>query len=132
MLTSALFRSFFIALAVMAALHFFALHYFWYWVYWWFDIPLHVLGGMMASALALWARFGHPATSAWNALRALGIAVGSALLVGILWEGFEASTEIINLSEEGLDSLLDLGADLAGGLLVYLMAVLFYKSNIRL
>ena len=36
---------FLIALSVLAALHFIALSLYLYWQVWWFDIPMHLLGG---------------------------------------------------------------------------------------
>lgn len=107
------------ATAATAVLHFLALAFFWYWLYWWFDIVIHVLGGVVVGSAAL--SFLGALSIPFNAHRALFAVLASAIIIGVLWEVFEAQTGIILWPDERLDSALDVLADIAGALVAFLL-----------
>jgi hypothetical protein len=71
--------------AVVAYLYFLGLEYSLFWFYWWYDIPMHLLGGLVVgfwgSALA--------ARRAVLPYQALTLVLLAALVIGITWEIFE-------------------------------------------
>lgn len=107
----------------------------WYWAYWWFDIVMHVGGGVWVAWAAVWMAGRLDATRplpAW--ITALGV-LASVALVGVLWELLEAVADAYLILQaapfSGLvdgfgeapfngrfDSLLDLFNDLVGGAIV--------------
>lgn len=71
-------------------LHIAAEHYYWYWQFRWFDIPMHFLGGVWLGIAGVWLVH-H--TRWFGTLRELVTPFTAALLaglcIGILWEGYE-------------------------------------------
>lgn len=107
---------------VIAFLHVGALEYFWYWQFWWFDIPLHFLGGVLIALMASFFYVRYVSTEGYITSRMLFINLISAvLIVGFLWEVFElvvGGREFAD-SDYTLDTISDMFTDLAGGLFVY-------------
>ncbi|MBI2475761.1 MAG: hypothetical protein HYV67_00780 [Candidatus Taylorbacteria bacterium] len=108
---------------LVAALHVLAVVFFLYWSYWWFDMPLHLLGGFSVGLFSLWIfgggrRAHYPPSS----LRVLSVAVSGALVVGLAWEFFEYSAGLTfdPLSNYTLDTVKDLTMDVVGGYLAHL------------
>ena len=89
-----------------------------YWRLWWFDIPMHVLGGVWAAVCASWllARRGETAPLLWCLV--------FALAVGVTWEVFEYSEGIAfpQYLSYPIDTAKDLVMDLAGAVLGWLLA----------
>lgn len=79
-----------ITAAVLTVFTWVAVTYFLYWRIWWFDMPMHILGGLYAALLAAWlvAYRGSPIS--------LPLCLLFALLTGIVWEIFEYSEGITN------------------------------------
>lgn len=104
------------SLITLAVVHILATQFSLYWKYSWFDIPTHLLGGMViVFGIFLVPLFGvrlHKRHySFWYVL-------GYVLLIGIAWELFEMAigmtrfeTNVVN------DLLIDLAMDLVGGAL---------------
>lgn len=107
---------FFTALILLAVVHIVALELYLYWKFPWFDVPMHLLGGV-AVALGysiLCTRFSPRfQTLSWYII--------SVLFIGIGWECFEYVAGISLVREESflLDTALDLCMDTLGGILGY-------------
>jgi hypothetical protein len=106
-----------------------AMHFFWYWMYWWFDIPMHFLGGAWLGGMAILAlRRWAPEKVERQGLVYL-TAIGTALFVGGLWEVFEFSldTFVTMRVNDILDTITDFGMDVAGALSI--AALIIGKSK---
>lgn len=107
----------FFTTVLLAAIHFLALAFFWYWTYWWLDILMHFLGGLLVGFAVLWFFFSpsrHAMT--FGVGRALVVILASVIVVGVLWEAWEAYAGIIRWPDEWLDSMFDVFSDIAGSL----------------
>lgn len=96
-----------------------------YWVYHWFDIPMHFLGGMFVAFLALWSAHGASergisfTSYPYRRLSAMLLfVVLAALIVGIAWELFEVVTGMPRELNYQFDTALDLLLDVFGGVSV--------------
>ncbi|RMD61904.1 hypothetical protein D6833_07570 [Candidatus Parcubacteria bacterium] len=108
----------------------------WYRTIWWFDIPMHLLGGGWLVVLFFYlrtTRFAHVALDSAPCLRFLS-ALGFVALVGVGWEFFEYGLEFVLPSHlpaaaRLADTFGDLLNDLLGGVAVYylLTAVRFFR-----
>ena len=94
-------------------LHILALFLFWYWRVWWFDIPMHYAGGAWIGGMTAWWVIAYRKNTP-----VMFASLAAALLVGIAWEAFEFGVDMFSafLQNDIVDTLSDLGADVAGGL----------------
>lgn len=102
----------------------------WYWVYPWFDMPMHFLGGACAALFLLWLRpaisFTHPLFSRVpQYVPVLFMILAAAAFVGVLWEIGEFAYVALFVKQKTLwlaqgrsDTVSDLSFDLLGALLV--------------
>lgn len=100
-------RFFTLALAtLLLASHALALEFFWYWQFAWFDIFMHILGGM---TIVSFLSSASPKASVF-AITAI------ALVVGLAWEVFESAIGAAALFAGGdlVDTVTDIGAMLFG------------------
>lgn len=108
----------FLAAFFLAVLTWIAVRHFLYWRIWWFDIPMHVLGGVWAGLCAAWllARRGHAFSLVW--------CLSFAFAVGVAWEIFEYSEGIATSRylSYPMDTAKDLAMDLFGAAAGYLLA----------
>jgi len=115
-----------ILLYIIFVLHLLALYFFWYWQFWWFDIVMHMLGGMWLAGQGMWLYWRwcrHTQKGTHIPMGALfSVSMISVVVFGVLWELFELSIDayIIFKQNDISDTLSDLGADVAGGLLTFL------------
>lgn len=107
---------------LVAGLNLLALRYFLYWRTWWYDIPMHFLGGLICAAIVLWFVAYEVPPGLRSKVNRLALTVIATLIIGILWEIFEYKTGITK-GEIGYwqDTIHDIGMDLAGGLAAYLL-----------
>ena len=98
-----------------------AMKFHWYFTIWWFDMPMHFLGGIFIGLLAL----------AFSPRRPVLTAFLSVLMIGVLWELFEFSldTFITYNPHNFLDTFSDLVFDLVGGLTASLYFLYNYKHE---
>jgi hypothetical protein len=106
----------------IAGLNLLALKYFLFWRLWWYDIPMHFLGGFILASIALWIVAYEVPVGLRPKVNRLAAAVLMALIVGILWEIFEYVAGITK-GEAGYwqDTLKDITMDVVGGLAAYLV-----------
>ena len=110
-----------ILLYIIATLHIAALYFSWYWEFWWYDIMMHFLGGFwlfgMGFLLLFFSKTKRPHLSIY------GCAFALLLIIGMLWELFEFSldTLVVFQSNDLVDTVSDIGMDIAGGLVAFLV-----------
>lgn len=125
---------------LIMAVHTVATLRYWYWVYPWFDIPMHFAGGILAAMLflrifndaGLIEKVENSEPAKRGILKSkemiiLVVLLGFVALVGVLWELFEFLLDIslkrasVHLpSQVGLsDTMKDLANDLLGGFAVF-------------
>ncbi|HNW71511.1 MAG TPA: hypothetical protein PKZ36_02590 [Candidatus Paceibacterota bacterium] len=95
-------------------LNFLAMKFYWYSSIWWFDMPMHLLGGFWIGITLIWF------LSLKNlSLKNVIIVILGVLLVGIGWEIFEISVDKIVTGNvfNVLDTMSDICFDLSGGFL---------------
>jgi len=101
-----------------------------YWEYRWLDIPMHFFGGVWVALIGLYFVLHTKVGKRYVPLvlqRPVWAALGGALLLGLLWEGYEV---VFKFLEWGwfpdaylLDTLLDVVMDMLGGVFVWLWYV---------
>ncbi len=124
--STVLYTAFFLAL-LLAGLHFLAGAFYLYWVYWWYDVLMHFLAGVVGGFAAYWVLFksGHfysdTQVRVWVLILAVFVCV---LIAGVAWEVFEYVNGITD-SHEGyrVDVINDLILDSAGGVLAALLSL---------
>lgn len=109
---------FLITFSTLAVIHVIAIELFLYWHYFWFDIPMHVFGGVVVS-LGLFT------------LRDLRIFPNKLLkpipvlllvvVVALIWEGYEVLIGIPILADYPIDTAIDIAMGLLGGYAGYII-----------
>jgi len=123
---------------LIAGLHYGGLSFDWYHAIWWFDIPLHMLGGAFIGILFLYIfreKFLLLNELSLFPLTILG--VGFVMWLGVLWEFYEFFADVFILKHYALlgspgwirfDTLKDLLDDMIGGAIAI---ILFWKTDRR-
>lgn len=109
--------------AVIAGLQFIALSEFLYWRFWWFDMVMHFLGGMLIAGIALFSAIFVLKTKQLFLVWLLGL-----VSIGIGWEVFELLTGMYRAENYVLDTSIDLLMDTFGALAVY-SVVTYERKN---
>lgn len=99
----------FFALLALTALHLVGIAYYLFWTFWWYDIVAHFLGGVCAGLGAVWL------LSLRGAERSTLLALILVLLIGILWEAYEAYYKLTLFPFDLLDTMHDIAFDCIGG-----------------
>lgn len=110
---------FFIALVSMAFFHQLAIIFYLYWVYPWFDLTMHLLGGI---TIALGLKTVLFRTYVTFLPESILTTVLTVLVIGIAWEVFEWSVGIVDPSYI-VDTSLDIAMDAIGGVCGYYLAI---------
>jgi len=111
-----------------------AMKFHWYFTIWWFDMPMHFLGGVFIGLVSLAfltnQEVGHPLGGPTSG-KVILTAFLSVLMIGVLWELFEFSldTFITYNPHNFLDTFSDLVFDLVGGLTASLYFLYNYKHE---
>lgn len=107
-----------------------AMKFFWYLSIWWFDMPMHFLGGVFLGFLYI--GLGHTIKSSFFTLPSDILSRSSVIrfvlfvfAIGFAWELYEFGVARITFGDLGtpLDSVSDLFFDIAGGLLAYILVL---------
>lgn len=103
---------------VIAGLHITAQQFFFYWTFWWYDIMMHGLGGLLIGLMTAWV-IAFPAHGILPLPSSLTIIL-VVLSVGIAWEVFEyvvgANVFYSSFGSYALDTISDIAMDVAGAL----------------
>jgi hypothetical protein len=110
-------------LVFVAAMHALGVYGGLYTYFVWYDIPMHIIGGIWVALSANWfykQLFPHRTLGFWGWLLLI---VGSALFVGVVWEVFETITNTSN-PPPGFtywsDTIKDVCDDLIGSFAVFI------------
>ncbi len=121
-----LFKRLTILIISIFLLHSLATKFYWYSAIWWFDMPMHFLGGLWLGLCFIWIL-----EKKTLSIKSILHIILSVLLVGILWELFELY--FVNLIARNpfdiLDTLSDIFFDLAGGFLAILYFFKYCYNN---
>jgi len=127
------FQFLFLLLLVIATLEFIGLDRLWLFVFWWFDLVLHFLGGVWVSGMALWFFFlsGYVQSPPRTVPKVAGVAAASFLIVGTGWEIFEFLAGAIFATEVEyfFDTATDMLIGLLGGVLIASFFVFHYAQK---
>lgn len=108
-----------------------AMKFYWYFSIWWFDMPMHILGGFWVGLTLIW--FLEPKNLSFNTIVKIILGV---LLIGIAWEVFEiiVNKTIIQNPFNTLDTISDVCFDLAGAFIsiFYFIKRIMIKQNIEI
>jgi len=110
------------ALFVLAMTHIVAQQFYLYWVYFWFDIPMHILGGIcVALGFSILPFFNINFPPKYTKL---GTYLAVVFFVSVLWEIFEYINGISLVLEEYfvVDTIMDFIFALFGGAIGYYIA----------
>jgi hypothetical protein len=110
-------------------LNFLAMKFYWYLSIWYFDMPMHFLGGIW---LGLASIYFFPLKD--NSLKSIFKIFFIVLLVGVGWEVFEILVNKFTVQDpfNFLDTVSDICFDLAGGLFAifyFIKKVMFVEEN---
>ena len=130
-------------LFIFVIFHLLALYNFWYWKFYWLDIPMHFFGGFLVAMFFIWLNLkfkilsDSQITKLPNYLIIVLITLSFVSLIGVLWEFQEflydifisskSSNMILQLS--AADTIKDLFFDLFGGM-VFLLVYSIKSKNI--
>lgn len=106
-----------VLVVILGGLHLLAIHFYFYWTLWWFDILMHTLGGFAGTLFILW--FISPVTG----FRSAFIAILALLAIGVVWEIFEYVYDIAVIGNYWQDTIGDLISDVVGAILACLYAM---------
>lgn len=115
-------RLLYLQLVVVAIIAFLDIYYgldrMYFWTLWWYDIPMHILGGVWAGLFFAWAALFLDIQPSWR------VFVLGAFVVGLGWEALEYFFHMggnIYMSYP-LDTAKDMLDDCIGGALAYWLA----------
>jgi len=115
---------FLIAFSFLAVVHVVALQLFLYWHYWWFDLPMHFIGGAVV-ALGLFTLYDLRLVIPERYLALIPVLL-LVLLIAMVWEVYELFIGVPIEGDYVSDTLIDLVMGLSGGALGY-----FVGTNLR-
>lgn len=97
--------------ALIALVNFGAIKFHWYYSLWWFDMPMHFLGGMWVAMLIIW----YLGDSKFS-IESVGRVILGAFIVGLAWEVFELllNEQFVQNAYDLPDTLSDIFFDLSG------------------
>lgn len=106
-----------------------ATKFFWYYSMWYFDMPMHFLGGLWSGLFLIWL-LSYKDLSNEPKVKLIFKILFGVLLIGIGWEVFEFSANNFFARDlfvaNPLDSISDIFFDLSGGV----VAILYYLKKI--
>lgn len=118
-----LFAQFYL-IAVIALMHLTGLSLFLYWVFWWYDIVVHFLGGVWVALAGYWASaLILRVPRSWEII---ALVVG----IGICWEVFEVLAGVPREDNYAIDTIFDLCMDFGGALFGVFFARRFKTAQI--
>lgn len=115
--------------SVIALLHAIAVLFYIYWTFWWYDVPMHFMGGFWVGLVALWfrERLGF-VQRLYTDKRLVAGTVAAAVFVGALWEIWERLMgHSYSVEGYGLDTSVDMVMDILGAV----AAAAWYKRSGR-
>lgn len=114
-------------IVILAIINALATFFHWYSLVWWFDMPMHFLGGVAAAffSAVIW----HPSRKYVSDTRYFFEIIITTILIGVLWEALELYLYIRFGAPAFMltDSISDVFFDLSGGLVAVLSLIHFAR-----
>jgi len=110
---------FLIAGSILAVVHAIAMKLYLYWNLWWFDLPMHFLGGIVVALLVFTLKDLRLVSR--QLLKPFKVII-IVFLVAVTWELYELWAGTLMESNYIFDTALDLIMGLLGGIVGYLVA----------
>jgi hypothetical protein len=97
--------------AIIALVNYGAIKFHWYYSLWWFDMPMHFLGGVWIAMLITWYLADENFT-----IESVGRVILGAFIVGLAWEVLELllNEQFVQNAYDLPDTLSDIFFDLSG------------------
>lgn len=136
MTDSALLLAILVIIYSILFLHLLATAHYLYWLWWWYDILVHFLGGFWITLLIFWlCRHSRYLKKKLSFRVSAFLALISALIVGLAWEYFEyvvgfGPGEFGYVSDTVTDLIFDLIGAASAILVYYLAGRFFYKNHV--
>ncbi|MFZ2832083.1 MAG: hypothetical protein WAZ40_02930 [Minisyncoccia bacterium] len=107
-------------LVAIAVVNGFAGYYHWYWIYRWFDMPMHFLGGAWLAGFGIWWQYAKKGIAVPKFSTLLPVCLVYVLSIGLLWEVYEAVIGFMTVGHANAinDTISDLFFDIGGGIVV--------------
>lgn len=88
-----------------------------YSILWWYDIPMHFLGGLFTNLLVIAFLLRFKPTQNLPVFKLAIVSLFCVLVIGLVWEGYEIFWAIFSGNRHlFMDSVSDIFFDLAGGI----------------
>ena len=113
--------------AVLSILNLLGLHFYFYWIYWWFDVVMHFMAGIIGGLATYWvlvhSGFFWKQGKGSPRLQILAVFI-CVFIVGVAWEVMEYVSHTAGSSQESyaVDTMNDLILDSAGAIIAALIA----------
>lgn len=126
-----LFKTLANSIILLFLLNYFAVKFYWYYSIWYFDMPMHFLGGFSTGLVVIWLLSFFNSSFILTSKLIFKIIFG-VLLIGILWEVFEILVNNITVQNSFniLDTTSDIFFDLAGGLFAIFYFFFYFLKKI--
>lgn len=103
----------------------------WFWIYRWFDMPMHFAGGAWLAGFGVWWQYSRRGVIESRFLQLFGVCLIYALSIGLLWEAYEAVVSFLTVGHMNSisDTLGDLLFDILGGTTVAIL--IFIRAKLK-
>ena len=122
----------FFVLIITAFFNYIGGKYFLYWIYQWYDIPMHILGGLWVSLFSIFLYTNFYKDISIHCKKLSMFVFFTLLLIALSWEIFELMGKITFLSDGiwyWIDTIKDIIDDFIGGMIGYLLYCYFTKTK---
>ena len=122
-----LLKEIFVLATVVALLHYMALSLYLYWTVSWFDILMHLLGGVLIGLIAAFVSYtsGYFHFPREHQGAVFAMIIGAVLVVGMAWELWELFLGWTDVLADQRDTMIDIAMDTLGGMIAYQYAQRF-------
>lgn len=104
--------------------------FYWYPLIWWFDMPMHFLGGVFVGLLLSYLLKKIKIIKEDISVFKFSLIITTlTFFVGMIWEGYEYFVQFYTHAylANFLDSLSDLSFDIVGSIMAVILSIKFYK-----
>jgi hypothetical protein len=103
-----------------------------YWSIWWYDIPMHFMGGLWVALVVAWVYAFRVNINQKKFSSYVWVVIGGTLVVGIAWELYELCIDATSLAD-GIHYITDTASDIimdtAGAIVGALYTYKFFARN---
>ncbi|HYF12727.1 MAG TPA: hypothetical protein VD928_00280 [Candidatus Paceibacterota bacterium] len=97
-----------------------------FWYYWWYDIPMHILGGLV---IGFWIA-AIAAQRSFPIRKTFLLTLIAVICIGVAWEIYEYTFDLIpDVANYPLDTVADLCNDVLGAAIALLLYIWHYRRT---